>query len=75
MPEHILFLTGRLAEKNLRRVLEAMQPAPFTHSVLALSLQVAGLMTTEMIQRRVSVTGGVTIASWCRGAVAATSRR
>ncbi len=76
MPEHILFLTGRLAEKNLRRVLEAMQPAPFTHSVLALSLQVAGLMTTEMIQRRVSVTGGVNrvmVPGRCRGDLTALS--
>lgn len=53
-----------------------MQPAPFTHSVLAFSLQVAGLMTTEMIQRRVSVTGGVNrvmVPGRCRGDLAALS--
>lgn len=53
-----------------------MQPAPLTHSVLALSLQVAGLMTTEMIQRRVSVTGGVNrvmVPGRCRGDLAALS--
>ena len=70
MPEHILFLTGRLAEKNLHRVLEAMQPAPFRHSVLALSLQVAGLMTSDMIRRRLADTGGVDrvmVPGRCRG--------
>ena len=70
MSEHILFLTGRLAEKNLHRVLEAMQPAPFRHSVLALSLQVAGLMTSEMIRRRLADTSGVDrvmVPGRCRG--------
>ncbi|MBI3528007.1 MAG: dihydropteroate synthase [Betaproteobacteria bacterium] len=70
MSEHILFLTGRLAEKNLHRVLEAMQPAPFRHSVLALSLQVAGLMTSDMIQRRLPDANGidrVMVPGRCRG--------
>ena len=70
MTEHILFLTGRLAEKNLHRVLEAMQPAPFRHSVLALSLQVAGLMTSDMIQRRLADAGGfdrIMVPGRCRG--------
>lgn len=70
MSEHILFLTGRLAEKSLRRVLDAMQPAPFRHSVLALSLQVAGLMTTDMILRRLNDTSGVDrvmVPGRCRG--------
>jgi len=70
LPEHILFLTGRLAEKNLHRVLEAMQPAPFRHSVLSLSLQVAGLMTSDMIQRRLADTSDVDrvmVPGRCRG--------
>ena len=70
MSEHILFLTGRLAEKNLHRVLEAMQPAPFRHSVLALSLQVAGLMTSDMIQRRLADASGadrIMVPGRCRG--------
>ncbi|HKB81613.1 MAG TPA: DUF6513 domain-containing protein [Burkholderiales bacterium] len=76
MSEHILFLTGRLAEKNLHRVLEAMQPAPFRHSVLALSLQVAGLMTSDMIQRRLADTDGVDrvmVPGRCRGNLEALS--
>jgi dihydropteroate synthase-like protein len=70
LSEHILFLTGRLAEKNLHRVLEAMQPAPFRHSVLTLSLQVAGLMTSDMIQRRLADVRGVDrvmVPGRCRG--------
>ena len=70
MSEHILFLTGRLAEKNLHRVLEAMQPAPFRHSVLTLSLQVAGLMTSDMIRRRLADARGVDrvmVPGRCRG--------
>jgi dihydropteroate synthase-like protein len=70
LSEHILFLTGRLAEKNLLRVLEAMQPAPFRHSVLTLSLQVAGLMTSDMIRRRLADARGVDrvmVPGRCRG--------
>jgi dihydropteroate synthase-like protein len=70
LSEHILFLTGRLAEKNLHRVLDAMQPAPFRHSVLTLSLQVAGLMTSDMIQRRLADARGVDrvmVPGRCRG--------
>jgi hypothetical protein len=33
MPEHILFLTGKLAEKSLHKVLTAMQPTTFTYEV------------------------------------------
>jgi dihydropteroate synthase-like protein len=50
--EHILFLTGRLAEPSLRRVLATLADAPFTWDVHELGLQVAALMTAEMIQRR-----------------------
>jgi dihydropteroate synthase-like protein len=52
MPQHILFLTGRLAEKSLHQVLQAMQPTPFTYTVHQLGLNVAGLMTADMIRRR-----------------------
>ena len=33
MAERILFLTGRLAEKQLERVLESMQPTDFAYRV------------------------------------------
>ncbi|GAP37717.1 DUF6513 domain-containing protein [Piscinibacter sakaiensis] len=57
-PEHLLFLTGRLAEPALRRVLEGLDstagdPASaFTWEVREIGLQVAALMTTEMVRRR-----------------------
>lgn len=50
--EHILFLTGRLAQPSLQRVLASMEPAPFTWEVREIGLQVAGLMTADMIRRR-----------------------
>jgi len=50
--EHLLFLTGRLAEAGLRRVLEGMAPCPFRWEVRDLGLQVAGLMTADMLRRR-----------------------
>ena len=56
--EHILFLTGRLAEPALRRVLQAMRSTegahPFTWQVQELGLQVAALMTTDMVRRRLA---------------------
>jgi dihydropteroate synthase-like protein len=50
--EHILFLTGRLAEPSLRRVLAGIEPPAFTWEVREIGLQVAALMTTEMVMRR-----------------------
>jgi len=53
--EHIVFLTGRLAEKSLVQVLEGINDASFTWEVREIGLQVAGLMTAEMIKRRVTL--------------------
>jgi dihydropteroate synthase-like protein len=53
--EHIVFLTGRLAERSLQHVLEGMAPTPFTWEIREISLQVAALMTADMIRRRVPV--------------------
>ena len=52
--EHIVFLTGRLALPSLERVLAGMQPAPFSWETRELGLQVAGLMTADMIRRRLA---------------------
>jgi len=68
--EHIVFLTGRLAQPSLERVLAGMAPAPFTWEVREIGLQVAGLMTAEMIRRRVTVPVGadrVMVPGRCRG--------
>lgn len=51
--EHIVFLTGRLAEKSLINVLESMTPTPFSWEVREIGLQVAALMTADLIRRRV----------------------
>jgi dihydropteroate synthase len=50
--ERILFLTGRLAQASLERVLASMD-APFGWEVREIGLQVAALMTADLIQRRV----------------------
>lgn len=69
MPEHILFLTGKLAEKQLRRTLEEMRP-DFRYTVHVLGVTVAALMTAEMIGRRLTDTFGadrVLVPGRCRG--------
>ncbi len=70
MPDHILFLTGKLAEKSLHRVLESMQPTAFTYEVRQLGVSVAALMTTQLIQKRLTGTGQankIVIPGRCRG--------
>jgi dihydropteroate synthase-like protein len=69
MNEHILFLTGSLAEKQLRSILEKMQPA-FSYTVHQLGLKVAALMTADMIERKLKDTFGATkiiVPGRCRG--------
>ena len=54
--DHLVFLTGRLAEPALRRVLGEMAEGgalPFTWEVREIGVQVAALMTPELIRRRV----------------------
>lgn len=68
--EHIVFLTGRLAQHSLERVLTAMAPAPFTWEIREIGLQVAGLMTADMIRRRVQApiaADRVMVPGRCRG--------
>jgi dihydropteroate synthase-like protein len=74
--EHIVFLTGRLAQTSLLQVLESIAPAhtrePFTWEVREIGLQVAGLMTADMIRRRVALplsegTSRMIVPGRCRG--------
>jgi dihydropteroate synthase-like protein len=51
-PEHILFLTGRLAKQRLAKLLARLAPAAFTHEVVDIGVKVAALMTAEIIRRR-----------------------
>ena len=53
--EHILFLTGHLARPSLERVLAGIAARPFTWERRDLALQVAGLMTADMIRRRLAM--------------------
>jgi dihydropteroate synthase-like protein len=69
MPEHILFLTGKLAEKPLRQVLADLHP-DFGYTVHQLGLSVAALMTADMIRRRLKDFYGadrVIVPGRCRG--------
>jgi dihydropteroate synthase len=54
LPKRVLFVTGRLAEPALRRVLADMR-APFEYEVAVLKITVAALMTTEWIARAFKV--------------------
>jgi len=57
VPARVLFVTGRLAEPALRRVLEEMRP-PFAADVAVLKITVAALMTTPWIARFLEVPAG-----------------
>lgn len=76
--ERILFLTGKLAEKQLRQILAAMDP-DFYYKVLEMGVKVAALMTTEMIARRLHdkhLDGAtrIVIPGRCRGDIEALSQ-
>ena len=78
MSEHILFLTGRLAEASLARVLAELPDPAFTYRVHTLPLKVAGLMTTDMVCRRLPETFGadrIVLPGRCRGELAVVERR
>ena len=75
--EHIVFLTGHLASPALERVLQGLQDAPFTWEVRDLGLQVAALMTGEMIRRRLAApvqADRVIVPGRCRGDLEALSQ-
>ncbi len=56
-PTRVLFVTGKLAEPALRRVLAEMQP-PFAVEVAVLRITVAALLTTPWIARFLTVPPG-----------------
>ncbi len=73
MSENILFLTGKLAEGSLNKVLADMQPADFSYQVAQLGISVAALMTPEFIARRLPDARGadrVIVPGLCRGDLA-----
>ena len=78
MSESILFLTGKLAEKSLQKVLENMQSADssiptFKYRIAQIGVSVAALMTPELIARRLSDAGDasrILVPGLCRGELA-----
>lgn len=76
MTERILFITGKLAEKSLRRTLDGLSPRSFDFEIRVLGVAVAALMTTELIGKRLAdVTGfdRVILPGRCRGDIDALS--
>lgn len=68
--ERLLFLTGKLAEKSLARVLSEITPRPFDYEVRTLGIAVAALMTSDFIKRRlesVAAYDRVILPGRCRG--------
>ena len=69
-PQHVLFVTGKLAEPALRRVLADMAP-PFAYDVAVLGITVAALMTTPWIAKHLTApstdTDLVLIPGLCEG--------
>lgn len=70
-PTKVLFVTGRLAEPALRRVLEEMRPA-FEARIAEMKITVAALMTTSWIARFLEVPPGtdlILVPGLCEGEV------
>jgi dihydropteroate synthase len=59
--KNLLFLTGKLAEKSLHKVLEQVQSnpktPPFKYRIQQIGVSVAALMTPDLIARRLKETG------------------
>ena len=74
MIKNLLFLTGKLAEKSLNKVLSEVQSnpktPPFKYRVEQIGVSVAALMTPDLIARRLKQTGDadkVIIPGLCQG--------
>ncbi len=61
MAENLLFLTGKLAEKSLKKVLDEVQSnpktPPFKYRIQQIGVSVAALMTPDLIARRLKEAG------------------
>jgi dihydropteroate synthase len=76
-PRRVLFVTGKLAEPALRRVLDEMEK-PFAAEVAVMKITVAALMTTPWIARFLEVppaTDLVLIPGLCEGDTAVVAER
>ena len=77
MAENLLFLTGKLAEKSLKKVLEEVQnnpkTPPFKYRIQQMGVSVAALMTPDLIARRLKETGDadkIILPGLCQGDIA-----
>ncbi len=73
MAEHLLFLTGKLAEPGLCRILGALQGPELSYEVFNIGVSVAALMSAEMIARRLDGPRGadrVIVPGLCAGDLA-----
>lgn len=72
--DHLLFVTGRLAEHALRRLLDEIAPrVDFDYTVATLNITVAALMTTDWVARKIDVPDHVTrivVPGYCNGDLA-----
>lgn len=72
---HLLFVTGRLAERPLRRVVaELSKSVGFVPEVAVLGISVAALMHVDLVRRRLAVAdhiAKVILPGWCQGDLAA----
>lgn len=77
MSQRILFLTGHLAAGRLRKVLAEMPDADFTWETRDIGIQVAALMTAELIRRRLPrdaiAADRIVVPGHCAGDLAALS--
>ncbi|OYY04074.1 MAG: dihydropteroate synthase, partial [Mehylophilales bacterium 35-46-6] len=74
MTKKLLFLTGKLAEKSLHKVLTEVQNNPktpaFKYRIEQIGVSVAALMTPDLISRRLKVAGDadkVVVPGLCQG--------
>jgi dihydropteroate synthase-like protein len=77
MNERLLFVTGKLAEKSLARVLGAIDNPGFSYEIRVPGIAVAALLTADMLKRRlgdVSAFDRVILPGRCRGDVAELER-
>lgn len=69
--ERILFVTGRLAEFSLRRVLDNLKPhVCFEYDVAVLGISVAALMHADWVERKLVVPENIDriiLPGWCQG--------
>lgn len=70
-PAHVLFITGRLAEQPLRRVVaDLAQSGNIVPEVVVLGISVAALMHVDFVRRKLRIPSHidrVVVPGWCQG--------